>query len=258
MSTAHAIDRAPDERVNWITSIPFFLIHVLCLLAIVTGVTGEGARPLRGPLLRAHVVHHRRLPPLLLAPQLQDEPGLPVRPRLRRRHRGPEGRPLVGGHHRDHHRYSDTERDVHSPLKGFWWSHVGWILCDKNNGLGPGRHQGLRQVPGAALPHQARLDRRRGPLGVASLPHRRLARPGRRLLLVDRAALARHVHRELARPRDGPPPLRHHRHQPELGPHRALDRRRGLAQQPPLLPGRRPATASSGGSTTRPTTGSRC
>jgi stearoyl-CoA desaturase (delta-9 desaturase) len=35
------------------------------------------------------------------------------------------------GHHRNHHRYSDTELDVHSPLKGFWWSHVGWILADK-------------------------------------------------------------------------------------------------------------------------------
>jgi stearoyl-CoA desaturase (delta-9 desaturase) len=22
---------------------------------------------------------------------------------------------------------------VHSPLRGFWWSHVGWILCDKYN-----------------------------------------------------------------------------------------------------------------------------
>jgi stearoyl-CoA desaturase (delta-9 desaturase) len=35
------------------------------------------------------------------------------------------------GHHRDHHRFADTERDVHSPLKGFWWSHVGWILADR-------------------------------------------------------------------------------------------------------------------------------
>jgi stearoyl-CoA desaturase (delta-9 desaturase) len=34
-------------------------------------------------------------------------------------------------HHRDHHRYADTDRDVHSPRKGFWWSHVGWILCDR-------------------------------------------------------------------------------------------------------------------------------
>ena len=33
--------------------------------------------------------------------------------------------------HRVHHRYSDTDADVHSPRKGFWWSHVGWILSDK-------------------------------------------------------------------------------------------------------------------------------
>ena len=32
-------------------------------------------------------------------------------------------------HHRHHHRYSDTEHDVHSPTRrGFWWSHMGWIL----------------------------------------------------------------------------------------------------------------------------------
>ncbi|HMK99016.1 MAG TPA: acyl-CoA desaturase, partial [Acidimicrobiales bacterium] len=36
-------------------------------------------------------------------------------------------------HHRAHHRYSDTEQDIHSPQKGFWWSHVGWILCDRYN-----------------------------------------------------------------------------------------------------------------------------
>lgn len=34
-------------------------------------------------------------------------------------------------HHRDHHRYADTEKDPHSPQKGFWWSHVGWILSSK-------------------------------------------------------------------------------------------------------------------------------
>jgi stearoyl-CoA desaturase (Delta-9 desaturase) len=34
--------------------------------------------------------------------------------------------------HRHHHRYSDQPEDVHSPLqRGFWWSHVGWILCPR-------------------------------------------------------------------------------------------------------------------------------
>jgi stearoyl-CoA desaturase (delta-9 desaturase) len=34
-------------------------------------------------------------------------------------------------HHRDHHRFADTDQDVHSPKRGFWWSHVGWILCNR-------------------------------------------------------------------------------------------------------------------------------
>ena len=36
-------------------------------------------------------------------------------------------------HHRKHHKYSDEPEDVHSPVqRGFWWSHVGWILDPKN------------------------------------------------------------------------------------------------------------------------------
>jgi stearoyl-CoA desaturase (delta-9 desaturase) len=34
-------------------------------------------------------------------------------------------------HHRVHHRNSDKENDIHSPLqRGFWWSHVGWIISN--------------------------------------------------------------------------------------------------------------------------------
>ena len=29
--------------------------------------------------------------------------------------------------HRQHHAYADTDKDPHSPKKGFWWSHVGWL-----------------------------------------------------------------------------------------------------------------------------------
>lgn len=32
-------------------------------------------------------------------------------------------------HHRKHHKHSDTERDVHSPVqRGFWFAHVVWFL----------------------------------------------------------------------------------------------------------------------------------
>jgi len=33
--------------------------------------------------------------------------------------------------HRQHHAFSDTDRDPHSPMHGFWWSHVGWILSGR-------------------------------------------------------------------------------------------------------------------------------
>ncbi|MEZ6186993.1 MAG: acyl-CoA desaturase [Planctomycetota bacterium] len=35
-------------------------------------------------------------------------------------------------HHRNHHTHSDTERDVHSPKLGFWWSHMMWV-ADKSS-----------------------------------------------------------------------------------------------------------------------------
>jgi stearoyl-CoA desaturase (Delta-9 desaturase) len=38
-----------------------------------------------------------------------------------------------GSHHRDHHRYSDTDKDLHSPRKGFWHSHMFWFLKSDYN-----------------------------------------------------------------------------------------------------------------------------
>lgn len=34
-------------------------------------------------------------------------------------------------HHRWHHQFSDTDRDPHSSGRGFLWSHLLWIVCDK-------------------------------------------------------------------------------------------------------------------------------
>ena len=35
------------------------------------------------------------------------------------------------GVHRQHHKYADTDKDPHNSKKGFWWSHIGWIMCEK-------------------------------------------------------------------------------------------------------------------------------
>ncbi|KAF9620850.1 hypothetical protein IFM89_015091 [Coptis chinensis] len=32
--------------------------------------------------------------------------------------------------HRYHHKFTDTEADPHSPVEGFWFSHMGWIFDD--------------------------------------------------------------------------------------------------------------------------------
>jgi len=40
--------------------------------------------------------------------------------------------------HRVHHKHSDTDRDVHSPLRrGFWYSHMGWWLGREHERLDP-------------------------------------------------------------------------------------------------------------------------
>jgi len=30
--------------------------------------------------------------------------------------------------HRFHHQFTDSDRDPHSPIEGFWFSHVLWIF----------------------------------------------------------------------------------------------------------------------------------
>jgi stearoyl-CoA desaturase (delta-9 desaturase) len=51
-------------------------------------------------------------------------------------------------HHRDHHRFADGPGDVHSPLqRGFWWSHVGWILARRYDATKLGRVSDLARYP---------------------------------------------------------------------------------------------------------------
>ncbi len=69
-----------------------------------------------------------------------------------------------GSTHRVHHRYSDTERDVHSPLRrGFWYAHMGWWLGREHEDLD------LKKIPDlAGYPELRWLDRYHvvGPLSL--------------------------------------------------------------------------------------------
>jgi stearoyl-CoA desaturase (delta-9 desaturase) len=50
--------------------------------------------------------------------------------------------------HRHHHKYSDRPEDIHSPVqRGFWWSHMGWILARDHAKADPSRVPDLAKYP---------------------------------------------------------------------------------------------------------------
>ena len=121
-----------EEKINWVASVPFIGMHLMCLFVLVTGARPVDVAVCVGLYLfrmwgitagyhryfshRAYKAGRGFQFFLALAGCLALQKG-----------------PLWwAAHHRHHHRYSDQEQDIHSPLqKGFWWSHVAWILCDK-------------------------------------------------------------------------------------------------------------------------------
>jgi stearoyl-CoA desaturase (Delta-9 desaturase) len=143
----HAVRRAPNERVNVRSSIPFFLLHLLPLLAFVTGVTTTAVVLLLvtffGRMFFITAGYHRyfahrsykvgRFTQFVLA----FGGGTACQ----------KGVLWWAGYHRRHHQFSDTERDLHSPRKGFWWSQVGWILCDKYSATDPDAIKDFARYP---------------------------------------------------------------------------------------------------------------
>jgi stearoyl-CoA desaturase (delta-9 desaturase) len=130
-ATMPKLTRTPDERVNWVSSIPFLLVHVLCLAAIFTGINLTAVVLFMamyfGRAFFVTAAYHRyfshksyrlnRFWQFVFAFQAEAT--------------AQKGVLWWAANHRHHHRSSDTAEDLHSPRKGFWWSHVGWILSDK-------------------------------------------------------------------------------------------------------------------------------
>jgi stearoyl-CoA desaturase (delta-9 desaturase) len=123
--------RLPSERVNWPSAVPFLAVHAVPLLVVVTGVSTKALALLAATFLGRQFlitgVYHRyfahrtyrlgRISQFVLA--------------FGGTTAAQKGPLWWAAHHRRHHRFADTDRDLHSPSRGFWWSHVGWILCDR-------------------------------------------------------------------------------------------------------------------------------
>jgi len=121
---------ADPDRIPWARSVPFLGVHLAALAApLVAPLTWELALLVAGSyLVRMFAItagYHRyfshrayrtgRAMQFLLA--------------LLGTTASQKGPLWWAAHHRDHHRYSDGPEDVHSPVRrGFWWSHLGWIL----------------------------------------------------------------------------------------------------------------------------------
>lgn len=139
--------RLPHGRVNPRSSIPFFALHLVPLLAIFTGVPATAwilfAVTYWARMFFITAGYHRyfshrsyrtgRLFQFILAfggaTAVQ------------------KGPLWWAGHHRIHHRYTDTADDPHTPRKGFWWSHVGWILTDETSDVPAGSIKDFEKFP---------------------------------------------------------------------------------------------------------------
>jgi stearoyl-CoA desaturase (delta-9 desaturase) len=152
--TSRAALRDPAERINWGTSVPFVACHVAVLSAFLV-------HPGWRDLLVCGVLYYVRM--FFLSAGYHRyfahrayRLGRPAQflMALGGTTAAQKGPLWWAGHHREHHRYADTDRDPHSPRKGVWWSHAGWILCDKYKAID---YAGIRDF--AAYPELRFLDR---------------------------------------------------------------------------------------------------
>jgi stearoyl-CoA desaturase (delta-9 desaturase) len=123
-----------SERYQWKAVIPFLSIHLMCLWVFQTGISLEWvALGIASYYLRMFAItagYHRyfshrsfktsRVSQFLLAFFAMTA--------------AQKGVLWWAAHHRHHHKHSDQEKDRHSPLqRGFWFSHVGWILSEDSD-----------------------------------------------------------------------------------------------------------------------------
>ena len=122
------LPRAADEKINWVSSLPFLLFHAVPLLAFVTGVTWRSVAIFvvlyAVRMFAVTAGYHRYFS-----------------------HKSYECAPVVqvlfavfgamaaqgsilawASGHRRHHRHTDEDWDPHNIKRGFWWSHMLWIF----------------------------------------------------------------------------------------------------------------------------------
>ena len=137
------------DRMQWKASVPFWLVHVVAAVTpFVTGLRWEwvalAAASYAVRMFGITAGYHRYFSHRAYRTSRAFQFLLAVLGTLTVQ----KGALWWAAHHRDHHRHSDAEEDVHSPVRrGFWWSHVGWILSERHDRTKLDRVRDLARYP---------------------------------------------------------------------------------------------------------------
>jgi stearoyl-CoA desaturase (delta-9 desaturase) len=143
-----SVDRSP-EATNWPKSIPFLAVHAVALAAPFLApptlrLVGLALALYAARMFAVTAGYHRYFSHRSYRTSRAFQLVLAVLGATAAQ----KGPLWWAGHHRDHHRYSDLPGDVHSPLlRGFWWSHVGWILSNGSDVVKLDRVRDLARFP---------------------------------------------------------------------------------------------------------------
>jgi len=125
-------DLDDEDRVDWVRVIPFLGLHVACIGVFWSGVSWTAL----GVALALYCVrmlaitgfYHRYFShkAFKTSRAVQFAFALVGAASVQR------GPLWWAAHHRNHHRHSDTDRDLHSPVtRSLFWSHMGWFMSPR-------------------------------------------------------------------------------------------------------------------------------
>jgi stearoyl-CoA desaturase (delta-9 desaturase) len=132
-ATAADLKLHPGRRIDWLRVVPFIAMHIACLGVFFVGWSWTAVGVAFGlyvvRMFAVTAFYHRYFSHRTFQTSRVAQFAFAVLGASC----GQRGPLWWAGHHRNHHRNSDTEHDVHSPRHhGLWWSHMGWITAPDN------------------------------------------------------------------------------------------------------------------------------
>lgn len=129
---AHCPSSRDDHHINYLRCLPFIIVHLACFCVIWLGwspvavVVCVGFYLIR--MFAITAVYHR----LFAHRAYKMNRGWQFAFAVLGASAAQRGPLWWAAHHRNHHKHSDAEDDLHSPVQHrFLWSHLGWFLSDK-------------------------------------------------------------------------------------------------------------------------------